>query len=168
MTGGSEQWEGGFDKHHVLCSIYLRAIKGGSGHNDVWRTAAEVGGGAVRRHKHERRHRLCTYRVSRFNSPAKQLSPMCLILLLWRCLEKQKQITYLSVKWWKNLSRSRWCFNPCDLWNHVLVLYVYNEEGFSCPTQGLFLPVYLVMFILSLQQYRSTCVSVWVCVCVNV
>lgn len=33
----------------------------------------------------------CTYRVSRFKSPAKQFSPISLILLLWRCLEKQKQ-----------------------------------------------------------------------------
>lgn len=56
MTGGSEQWEGRFDKHHVLCSIYPRAIKGGSGHNDVWRTGAEVGGGAVSTHKHEHKH----------------------------------------------------------------------------------------------------------------
>lgn len=42
--GGSEQWEGRFDKHHVLRSIYPRAIKEGSGHNDVWRTGAVVGG----------------------------------------------------------------------------------------------------------------------------
>lgn len=46
-------WEGNFDKHHVLCSIYPRAIKGGSGHNDVWGTAAEVGGGAVGTYKLE-------------------------------------------------------------------------------------------------------------------
>lgn len=61
MAGGSEQWEGRFDKHHVLCSIYPRAIKGGSGHNDVWRTGAEVGGvgcggGAAPTHKHEHKH----------------------------------------------------------------------------------------------------------------
>lgn len=42
--GGSEQWEGRLDKHRVLRSIYLRAIKEGSGHNDVWRTGAAVGG----------------------------------------------------------------------------------------------------------------------------
>lgn len=44
VEGGSEQWEGRFDKHHVLRSIYPRAIKEGSGHNDVWRTGAVVGG----------------------------------------------------------------------------------------------------------------------------
>lgn len=33
---------------------------------------------------------MCTYSVSRLPSPAKQLSPISLILLLWRCLEKQK------------------------------------------------------------------------------
>lgn len=31
---GSEHWEGRLDKHHVLCSIYSRAIKEGSGHNE--------------------------------------------------------------------------------------------------------------------------------------
>lgn len=39
----------------------------------------------------------CTYSVSRFTSPAKQLSPISLILLLWRCLEKQK-LLHTSVK----------------------------------------------------------------------
>lgn len=57
-------------------------------------TMMEDGSRRGRGQAHARTHThtqvMGTYSVSKFESPAKQLSPISLILLLWRCLEKRK------------------------------------------------------------------------------
>lgn len=177
---GTEQWKGSFDNHHELCSIYSRAIKGGSGHNDVWRTGAEQGGGAVwhtnkkpnwLRLRFAATHKLLNDWGLTASPGSPVLQNSCLQSPLFCCYEDalKKQVNLWDFQTWPDsfhheLQTDIWSCRTLSMntvWMQSLS-HLFNICAASIYTPGLswliiwvFFLVYSDMFILTMHKYHS-------------